>query len=239
MLWAVLGCGARRAPAQPRYQLSESLLAELATLPSLEALPHPPAAQSGAWGTWAGPGPGADVSAACFGHVGKTIPIDPHSPYLPGSFPRPGGQPAAPAATSAPLPCFARSLTWHARCSPASVSPLSWGASRPDTAACSFSPRCTGVTRRIWAPSPRMRRPGCGCRRGTLPGPAAPRSCWSTPRAAVPRVGVRLPGIRAQSGHGCPPRPGAAGRVSPAVTGHRRRGQWHLPAGQRGHNGPK
>lgn len=30
-----------------------------------------------------------------------------------------------------------------------------------------------------------------------------------------------------------------AGRVSPAVMGHRRQGQCHLPAGQQGHNGPK
>uniref|UniRef100_A0A663DWX0 Chloride voltage-gated channel 2 n=1 Tax=Aquila chrysaetos chrysaetos TaxID=223781 RepID=A0A663DWX0_AQUCH len=75
------------------------------------------------------------------------------------------------------------------RCSPASVSPLgrdSWGASPPVTPPRSFSPRCTGATPRTWAPSPRTRRPGCGCSRGTgrgtPPGPAAPPSCWSTPR---------------------------------------------------------
>nr|XP_026647851.1 chloride channel protein 2 isoform X1 [Zonotrichia albicollis] len=88
-------CGACRAPAQPQYQPSQSLLAKLATLPSPEALPHPPP-QCSAWGTWAGPETGTDVSAACLGHAGKTITIDPHSPYLPGSFPRPGGHRALP-----------------------------------------------------------------------------------------------------------------------------------------------
>lgn len=65
----------------------------------------------------------------------------------------------------------------------------------PDAPTCSFSPRCMGATRRTWALLPRTRRPGCGCSRdtgrGAPPGHAAPPSCWSTPRAAVPPAAVR------------------------------------------------
>lgn len=203
LLLAMLGYGAYRVPAQALYQPSESLLAKLATLPSLEALLHPSPAHSSAWGTWAGPETGTDISAACFGHVSKTITIDPHSPYLPGSFPRPGGQPGTPTGASTPLPWDAMPVPsparprWHAHCSPDSVSPpgyRGWGSSRPNTPACSFFPRCMGVTLRTWAPLPRMRQLGCDCRRGTRPGPAAPPSCWSTPRAAVPPAVVRVTG---------------------------------------------
>uniref|UniRef100_A0A8D2QVR5 Chloride voltage-gated channel 2 n=1 Tax=Zosterops lateralis melanops TaxID=1220523 RepID=A0A8D2QVR5_ZOSLA len=111
----MLGYGAYRVPAQAQYQPSESLLAKLATLPSLEALLHPPPAHSSAWGTWAGPETGTDISAACFGHVSKTITIDPHSPYLPGSFPRPGGQPGTPTGASTPLPWDAMPVPSPAR----------------------------------------------------------------------------------------------------------------------------
>lgn len=121
----------------------------------------------------------------------------------------------------------------------------------------SFSPRCMGATRRTWAPLPRMRPPGCGCsrdrRRGTPSDPAARLSCWSTPRAAVPLAAVRATRDRDMGGDTGGHSPMAAcslgtaahsvavtvGRVSPAVTGHRRRGQCHLPAGQQGHNDPK
>lgn len=98
------------------------------------------------------------------------------------------------------LGCHACSLTWQAMpVWPLLPFPLgcgSWGTSRPDTPAYSFSRRCMGVTLRTWAPLPRMRQPGCGCRRGTRPGPAAPPSCWSTARAAVPPVAVRVSGTR-------------------------------------------
>uniref|UniRef100_A0A8C3P089 Chloride voltage-gated channel 2 n=1 Tax=Cyanoderma ruficeps TaxID=181631 RepID=A0A8C3P089_9PASS len=56
--------------------------------------------------------------------------IDPHSPYLPGSFPRPGGQPGTPTGASAPLPWDAMPVPTpgrpcqYAHCSPDSVSPL-------------------------------------------------------------------------------------------------------------------
>lgn len=79
-------------------------------------------------------------------------------------------------------------------------------------------------------------------------GHAAPLSCWSTARDAVPHAVVRgngdtwggPPGTVAGQLHallGTTARPAAAtaGRVSPAVMGHWRRGQCHL----RGHNGPK
>lgn len=81
-------------------------------------------------------------------------------------------------------------------------------------------------------------------------GRAAPLSCWSTARDAVPPAVVRVmgaywgghrpPGTVARQLHallGTTARPAAAtaGRVSPAVMGHWRRGQCHL----RGHNGPK
>lgn len=195
------------------------------------------------------------VPTACFGHAGKTISIDPHSPYLPGSFPCPGGQPGTPTGASTPLPWDAMPVPspgrpcQYAHCCPDSVSLLGcqgWGTSRPDTPAYSFSPRCTGVTRRTWAPSPRTRQRGCGCRRGTRPGPATPPSCWSTPRAAVAPVVVRVTGTRTRVGTAPPRRsldtaahPTRQCRVSLAVMGHRRRGQCHLPGGQQGHNGPK
>lgn len=170
-------------------------------LPSLEALPHPhqPVRCLGHLGRardW------YRRFRYSFGHVGKTITIDPHSPYLPGSFPRPGGQPGTPTGTSTPLPWDAMPVPLPGRpcqyghCSLFPLGCGSWGTRRPDTPANSFSYRCMDVTLRTWAPLPRMRQPGCGCRRGTRPGPAAPPSCWSTARAAVPPVVVRVSGTR-------------------------------------------
>lgn len=215
MLLAMSGCGACREPAQHQCQPSESLLAKLAMLPSLEALPHSPPAspvpgapgqgqrlvptfQLLALGMWAKQSPSIHTRLICLApsHALEGSPALPQEPPplclgVPCLFPYLAGHASMP---TAPL---------YAHCSSDSVSPFGcrgWGTSRPDTPAYSFSPRCMGVTRRTWAPLPRMRQPGCGCRRGTRPGPAAPRSCWNTARAAVPPVVVRITGTRAWVG---------------------------------------
>lgn len=87
------------------------------------------------WSTWVGPGTGTSGASHCAGCVGETIAIDPH--------------PGAGTMSAASLPQFPY-LQPRALCHP------------PDSPSHSFSPRCMAATRRTWAPSPRMRQPGCG-----------------------------------------------------------------------------
>lgn len=182
--------------------------------PSPEALPHPPPAQPSARGTWAGPGTGTG-GADCLCWVrGRNNRHQSQSTLSAWPLPTPLWVSRDHKGTTTPSPKGAVAtchLAWHPLVLgshvtvPAASLPrfphLSVGARLPApryTLVPSFSPRCMGATRRTWAPLPRTRPPGCGCSRdrgrGTLSGPAAHLSCWSTPRAAVPLAVVRATG---------------------------------------------
>lgn len=127
-------CNSTKRRHNSQYWASEKLPASLAVFLTPDAFSDP--LQPNPWLEHLGrAGDWYQWGQHCAGCVGETIAIDPH--------------PGAGTVSTASLPQVPH-LQPRSLCQP------------PDSPSHSFSPRCMAATHRTWAPSPRMRQPGCG-----------------------------------------------------------------------------